>query len=342
MSPKSKLCAVLGDIHFPHHHQRAWESFVAWCQDWRPAHVLINGDALDFEALSRFTKTRANVDAIAEIKVFVREVSRLLDHVGQLEVMEGNHDERWGNIFAAHALHLEGAIGLTLEEQCRFQGLDARVKWTREDVHTLGARIGPFKVRHGHKQTRGFGPMYIAATRLRKTLGDEEIVNHHHRAQMHCVTAFGKMARAIATPAMTNPHDYAPGADWQTGFTVVECFGDDATAYPVVMTLDGRFAWGGRVYNGEARQPQQHAPVSATVPTVEPCNFTGCEDCYPQQSAGGLDYDDVADTQIGPPRVAAPQSRRAFAESVGVPESTLRDWERREGKPWWQYTKEAT
>jgi predicted phosphodiesterase len=70
---------------------------------------------------------------------------------------------------------------------------------------------------------------------------------------------------------------------------------------------------------------------------VKPCNFAGCEDCYPQQSSGGLDYDDVADTQIGPPRVAAPQSRRAFAESVGVPESTLRDWERREGKPWWEY-----
>jgi hypothetical protein len=371
---KSRLCAVVSDIHFPHQHQAGWESFVQWCADWRPAHVVVNGDALDFESLSRFQKTPDNVSAIAEIRVFVRELHRLVGLVGLVEVQEGNHDERWGHIVAAHAVHLGGAIGLTLEEQCRFQGLDRRVKWTREDVLTLGTRVGPFRVRHGHKQSRGFGPKHIAAGRLDKTLGDSEIVGHHHRAQLYCRAAFGKQAVAIANPSMTAPHNYAPGADWQTGFTVVECFGDDATAYPVVMTLDGRFAWGGRVYgladsagaagddgpDGVGRDapavsaPVQPAAVSASNGHVSKvdisqssgtqvsCNFAGCTVCALETSAGGLDYDDVADTQIGPPRVAAPQSRRAFAESVGVPESTLRDWERREGKPWWQYAKEAT
>ena len=88
----------------------------------------------------------------------------------------------------------------------------------------------------------------------------------------------------------------------------------------------------------------QSAPVSngnGHVSKVDACNFTGCEDCYPQQSAGGLDYDDVADTQIGAPVVPVPMSRRAFAEQAGVPESTLRDWERREGKPWWEWRRES-
>ena len=88
----------------------------------------------------------------------------------------------------------------------------------------------------------------------------------------------------------------------------------------------------------------QSAAVSASnghVSKVDACNFTGCEDCYPQQSAGGLDYDDVADTQIGAPVVPVPMSRRAFAEQAGVPESTLRDWERREGKPWWEWRRES-
>jgi predicted phosphodiesterase len=317
----SRLCAVVSDIHFPHHHRAGWEAFLAWCRDNRPRRVVINGDGLDFEALSRFAKTPENVHAIDEIKVMVYEVNRLAAVCGEVFYQEGNHDERWSGIVAAVAIHLKGAIGLTLEEQCRFQGLDARVRWVREDVHNLGTQIGPFRIRHGHKQSKGFGPKHISATRLAKSMGHNEIVGHHHRAQLMCQTAFGKMAIAIANPSLTAPHAYAPGADWQSGFTVVECFGDDATAYPVVMTLDGRFAWGGRVYDGKPANDVQPSRTHGHAPEVD---------------AGGLSFDDDETTATVRPAGEAP-SIAEHARREGVDESTVRKWAQKHQRPWQDY-----
>ena len=313
-SARSTLCAVVSDIHFPHHHRAAWEAFVAWCADHRPRRVVINGDVLDFESLSRFEKSPENVSAIDEIKVMVRECNRLVQHVGKLDIQEGNHDERWGGIIAQHAIHLGDAIGLSLQEQCRFQGLDAGIGWIREDVKTLGTQIGPFRIRHGHKQSKGFGPMHIAATRLRKSMGEWEIVGHHHRAQLYAQTAFGKQAVAIANPSMTAPHNYAPGADWQTGFTVVECFGPDATAYPIVMTLDGRFAWGGKVYGAKAKGP--------TVGAVEPPGSATRVEHSTGADVSSLDFDDVPQTAISRPDDDAPNT--VWARYLGMSEKWVR------------------
>jgi len=330
---KSRLCAVVSDVHFPSEHKQAWGAFVQWASDWRPAEIVVNGDVVDLEALSRYAKRASTPkDVIDEIKIAARELSKLAGYAGIVTVVEGNHDDRWGRIVGEFAQHLEGAIGLTLEEQMRFQGLDSRVRWVREDVHNKGTKLGPFRVRHGHKQCGPFGAKHVAAGLLTRTIGTSQIVGHHHRAQLMCKTSEGTQIMAIANPHLSADHEYATDPDWQRGFTIVECFGESATAYPVVMTIDGSFAWGGTVYGGQstssADDDREHEAALERIREAEIELTLAMRD----SDASDFDFDDEDTNQL-------PTSRLEYALRLGVDESTIRKWSAKTGRPWWQYQK---
>lgn len=329
---KSSLCAVVSDIHFPAHHGPAWGAFLRWCADWRPEQVIVNGDVVDFEALSRFAKRASTPhNVIDEIKIAARELNNLAHLAGVVTVVEGNHDERWSNIIGQFAQNLDGVIGLTLQEQFRFQGLDSRVRWVREDVQNKGVLLGPFRVRHGHKQAGPYGVKHIAAAMLGRVVsGTSQIVGHHHRAQLMAKSGEGHQIVAIANPHLSGDHEYATDPDWQRGFTVVECFGGEATAYPIVMTLDGRFAWGGRVYDGSATRAE--IPPPPPVPdfgSLEPPDITSAAD----------DADDFEDLDLEETKHVP--SMRSYAKEIGVAPSTLSDWSKRKQRPWWEYPRKG-
>jgi predicted phosphodiesterase len=256
LAPASMLACVASDIHFDLHDPRVWRAFVRWVEDWRPRIIVLNGDVLDFGMLSPYPQeSDAPTEAVAQIKCFVAEVNPLARLGGtRVVVVYGNHDERWSKmVCGAGPRAFKGALGLTLEEQCRAQGLDARVEWVKESKSTRGFLLGDVLIRHGHRQAGRFGGgKYLAANRIAKNLGTAEVIGHHHRGQLHAQTAGGRTVVAVANPCMTVDHDYAPDADWQRGFSVVEMHAPDfkrATMYPIIMH-GGVFAWGGRTYDG--------------------------------------------------------------------------------------------
>jgi len=268
-SPATRLVAIVSDIHFDAHDPAAWAAFRLWHTTNRPAETIVLGDFVDLGMMSRYRQGDEDpLNAIEQVKEFVREANALAAECELLTVVEGNHDERWGRLVEAfQAGALKGAIGLTLREQCYAQGLDSRVRWIRESAKTPPLRIGGFTLRHGHRQVGRFGgPMHIAANRITKNLGASEVVGHHHRAQFFARSAGGRTAVVIANPCLTGDHEYAPDADWQRGFTIIETLGADrATAYPIVMH-DGAFAWAGRVYDGRAILREAAARVAPPRP----------------------------------------------------------------------------
>jgi hypothetical protein len=193
--------------------------------------------------------------AILQIKAFVKEANELALEAGEIIVIEGNHDERWDkHVLGAVPYALRDAIGLSLKEQCYAQGLSKKVTWVKEDTQVKGVQCGPFLLRHGHNQARGFGGggKHLAANRVMKTLGQSEIFGHHHRAQLYCQTSQGRTAIAIANPCMTGNHGYDPDPNWQRGFTEVNLYGPGnkyGTANLIIIE-DGHFAYNGKVYNG--------------------------------------------------------------------------------------------
>tara|TARA_R100001244_G_scaffold53662_2_gene46584 strand:- start:4804 stop:5661 length:858 start_codon:yes stop_codon:yes gene_type:complete len=252
---KSELVVIVSDIHFDLHHEPTWRAFCKWQADVKPSKTIVLGDFVDLGMMSAYMQgAHEPVHAIPQIKCFVKEANKLLKHTGELLVLEGNHDERWAKKVLGAVPHVfRGALGLSLEDQCRLQGLSKEVTWHREDLLVRGIQCGPFLLRHGHKQSGRFGGgKHVAANKLAKSLGQSEIFGHHHRAQYFCHTVNGKTSTAIANPCMTGDHDYSLDPNWQRGFTVLELYGPNncfATPYLIVMD-EGHFSWRGTVYDG--------------------------------------------------------------------------------------------
>lgn len=253
-STKVERVAIVSDIHFNLHHEATWRAFRKWHADVKPEKTVILGDFLDFGMLSKYIQGMNDpIFAIPQIQTFVKEVNPLIKDTKELIIVEGNHDERWDRLLGTVPHIYQGAIGLTLKDQCHAQGLSKKVTWIREDTIVRGVQCGPFVLRHGHNQAGRFGGgKHLAANRLAKSLGVSEVFGHHHRAQIFCQTAHGRTAIAVSNPCMTGDHDYSKDPDWQRGFTVLELYGPDkmyASPYLIIMN-NGHFAWHGKVYDG--------------------------------------------------------------------------------------------
>jgi len=258
LAGKSTLVAIVNDIHFDLHDVPTWKAFRKWHKDHKPGKTVMLGDFLDLGMISRYGVHKDDpLYVIPQIKCFVQEANALALECGELVIVEGNHDERWSKYVNGQVpFTLRESIGLTLREQCYAQGLTKKAKWVTEDVKVRGVKCGPYLLRHGHNQARGFagGGEYLAANKLKKSMGENEIFGHHHRAQLHCQTARGKTAIAIANPCMTGDHAYDIDPNWQRGFTVLELYGPDnkyATPH-LIISQDGHFAYGGKVYDGNS------------------------------------------------------------------------------------------
>jgi predicted phosphodiesterase len=256
MTGKAEVVAIVNDIHFDMHDVPTWRAFRKWHKDVRPSKTVILGDFLDLGMVSRYAIGQDDpLFVIPQIKCFVQEANELIKECKELVVVEGNHDDRWRRyVLGSIPYTLKGSIGLTLKEQCFAQGLTTKVKWVCEDVKVRGVQCGPFLLRHGHNQSKGFGGggKHLAANRIMRSLGDNEIFGHFHRAQMHCQTAQGKTAIAIANPCMTGDHSYDIDPNWQRGFTVLDLYGPGnkyATAH-LIVSQDGHFSYNGVVYDG--------------------------------------------------------------------------------------------
>lgn len=250
---RSKTVAMVSDIHIPHHMPAEWQAFRLWHADARPTVTIINGDFLDLEQLSTFDKDpSSSIRVIPEIQAFVREANALAAECGTLHIIEGNHEARWGKAMKDLAGRLYGAVGLTLREQCRAQGLDASVQWHIEDQHWRGMEVGQMTIRHGHLDAGRFGGgEHIAASLLKKTLGRSITVGHHHTVQM-IVTRNdrGELVQASCNGTFEKPAGFAPNNKWVYGFHIYEkCDPDWCTVHPIVIEK-GRFGYGGKVYNG--------------------------------------------------------------------------------------------
>lgn len=258
MPNRSKVTAVVSDIHFDSHHVACWRSFRRWHRHTRPHRTVILGDFIDFPMISRHPMGPNDpLFAVDQIRAFVTEANALAKDTRELIVHEGNHDERWlKTLMGASPAFLRGALGLTLEDQCRAQGLDESIRWSRETHTTHGVKVAQFWLRHGHRQAKGPGvSKHIAASKLAINGNRSEVFGHHHRGQLHCHTTFGETAIAMSLPCMTGHHDYAGDANWQRGFGILEADRDEKWATPqlIIMGKNGAFGWGGHHYDGKIR-----------------------------------------------------------------------------------------
>lgn len=248
----SQVWAVVSDVHIPHHNQKSWLAFKAWVADTKPYGIIVNGDFFDFEAVGSYSKNADSMpNIIDEMKAGIKELNWLRSIAKRVVFLPGNHEARYERrINEALQTAGKGLKGLTLHDQLVAQGLNKSIEFVKESARNIGFRLAQFIVRHGDKQAgRSSTAKHVAYNRIVKTMGASEIVGHHHVAQLYCMAFDDRLAISVANPAITEPHEYAPGASWQTGFTILDVAGQWATPLVVVMHK-GQFSLGGKVYKG--------------------------------------------------------------------------------------------
>jgi hypothetical protein len=241
---KNGTVLIGGDAHiWPGPASTAMRAFKKFCDDLKPAAVILNGDILDFPRLSRHPQSWESApDASEEIEAaqdhlndIVQACSRKARKIWTI----GNHDMRFEGMIANSIPQYRGIKGVHLSDH--FPAWEKAMScMINEDV-----RGGETMVKHipkggGINATRGF------------TLngGVSTIHNHLHSQNIRPVSDYNRFDRYGVDTGMLADKDhkafgYAQDAplDWRSGFAVLT-YRDGILMPPELVTkMDAKTVW---------------------------------------------------------------------------------------------------
>lgn len=217
-----KKIAILSDIHFPFHDERALIAALEYIEKVGFDTLLLNGDVIDNYTLSKYTKSKAKVKFYTQEILMTREfLSNLRAYFPSKAIIYkiGNHEDRFDVRISERIPEFEGLI--TLEELLQFRENGIQIVDSKQLI-----KAGKLNILHGHEVR--FGGEYIAANLL-KRFGENILVGHFHRKQEFGgkMVFEGKNIGAWSVGCLCNLNpDYYPYNKWNHGFAIVEIDND--------------------------------------------------------------------------------------------------------------------
>lgn len=265
-------CLVLSDIHIPYHDQAALALALAYARDYRPTHIVLNGDILDAQEISSHPKDKHNPitfqDEINEARQFLRVLRHDHRHAKIVYTM-GNHEHRLERYLTARAPELASVDALALDELLELQAhgiefVDQRCK----------VQIGPFEIFHGSIIRKDAGNSVRGHMTRR---GGSVVMGHTHRMGIVARADRNGVHWGIENGHLSDPDpDWTHDPDWQQGFSQVDVHGDLVSLrqhhiHGGKLLVDGRLyraeaADGQATKNGRAGGPAHPRAVSGDAP----------------------------------------------------------------------------
>lgn len=249
-----------GDNHFPIHDPAVTAAKLAFARDVRPSVWVNTGDLLDFWPISRYDKEADRLfsgfgarlqDEIDSARPYVEEMCSIVD---EAHLILGNHENRQDRLVDANpSLHGLRAIGWK-------RLLDYPEKFRIHPYGTiLKAGALPLCFVHGDQHVpRGakYPTHWLLANRINRTT----IFGHNHKAAIAFRTGYdadGPVTYGAVNQghgSLTAEQKYAgPEPDWQHAFTYTEVYRDGGKArfaVHLLLVIDGKFSFNGKVYDG--------------------------------------------------------------------------------------------
>lgn len=222
---KAKRILVLSDIHVPYHDGPALQAALKYGDSYKPDLVLLNGDIVDFHAISRYQKDPRCRSLSKEIEA----IRQLLSHLkarykARIIYKLGNHEERWWHYLWGKAPELLG---------CDFAEMAAVVEAEKNGVEMVDGQrrifLGYLTVLHGHELPKGMtNPVNPARGAFLRSI-DITLIGHQHRTSEHTETTMnGQTITCWSTGCLCELHpEYARINRWNHGFATVDLSGDD-------------------------------------------------------------------------------------------------------------------
>jgi predicted phosphodiesterase len=230
---------VLSDLHYPYHDPIAIECALSFGETYKPDAILVNGDLIDFERISRFdydSHGPSTDTSIAMVRTFWHHVRARFPRAKRYWKF-GNHDERMETYLMREAPEATN---------------ETRIKWrdeagvTEHGVTVITEKrpvmLGKLRVLHGHEKGKGvFNPVNQARGAFLR-LVSSVLEGHGHRTSEHTErTADGDIISCRSTGCLCGLWpDYAKINKWDQSFATVDVAKDGNYTCRVHRIIDGK------------------------------------------------------------------------------------------------------
>jgi len=230
-----KKLNIIADLHSVHMDPKVMQRFLKDTKDKEA--VLLNGDLMDSESLSRHLKGHNVIEYEKELEICHQILKGLKEEFNHVYFKHGNHDFWLERYLLMNAREVFRSLGIDLNSLLRCGELGVHT------IHNLKyIQYGDLDIAHGH-EFPGFGNGKFPATGLLdkwqtfKHRYDVKILCAHSHRTDHAISKkskTGEFGEAWAIPAFCRKSaGYAPYAGWDNGWAVAKCI-DGVTEVKVI------------------------------------------------------------------------------------------------------------
>lgn len=217
---KQSKILVISDLHFPYQNNKAITLALDYGKKKNVNCILINGDLIDFDTISRHEKSSKSLRIVEEFDAARMFLNTLREHFPKCKIVYklGNHDERWEKYLYTNSPAIFDVKDFELEILLKLGELKIDIVKNKRPI-----KIGKLIALHGHELAGGAGGVNPARSTFLKTF-TSVIVGHYHKTSSQTETDL--MGNIIAVNSVgclcdLNPA-YMPINRHNLGFAYVE------------------------------------------------------------------------------------------------------------------------
>ena len=214
---------ILSDLHIPFQDDGAVRKAMEIGKRFNPDTVVLNGDVVDFGAISKFVKSPKERDLKKELDMtnkFLKMVRQKFP-LAKLIYKSGNHEERLLVYLWTKAEAFADLPELTLPSLLHFK--ENRIEYSpKENV----LKFGDLSVIHGH-EIKGTLSTYPARTGY-QSAKTNVLFGHCHRESSYTTRDVNdKVYHSYSTGCLSKLHaDFSPHNEWTHGIALIEVSGN--------------------------------------------------------------------------------------------------------------------
>jgi len=229
---------IMNDIHLPYHNLQALEAAIAFAEEEKPDFIFLNGDIVDFHAVSYFQKDprkKRFSEELDMLKDFVEELNRIFKC--KIYYKFGKHEERYDSFLFQKAHELVGVDEFNLEALVLKRCPDVTVIKEKRIVSIAGL---PFI--HGHEFGRAIFSPVNAARGLFLQAKHSCVKGDCHTTSSHSERdILGKISTTHSIGALCGlTPKWLPLNKWNAGFAMIDIIGDNSYRFRNYQIIDGK------------------------------------------------------------------------------------------------------
>lgn len=257
--------AIIPDAHVPFQHSRAWACTLGILKEWHPNVVVIIGDLLDMESVSKHPKSRPDLVRLAEEYRYGNYALDALQNAvaGGCDwyYIEGNHERRAVKYANEHGT-LDGLLKVPEQLYITHRGGDYHrdkggelrgMVWVPYEAQPLLLPHSAYY--HGHTSTSRHHASWHADVYCPRNTGGRTLFYGHNHTFQGFTSTTGNRAQCVGflgndkAPAL----GYLEGrpTTWEHGLVLQEVAPGGQMSYTAVRIINGRAVFHGAVVDAE-------------------------------------------------------------------------------------------